>query len=98
MSVQEEGVVAPDQTQVLDSVNNDLDRIELWTAALSSFQRPPPAYLPNTVRADERMILPRDTALPLGEVVRSAFRDHPYIAVTIALGLGWVLGRTHRSW
>jgi hypothetical protein len=96
MAEQEEGVVAPAQTQVFDSVNNDLDRIEFWTAALSNFQHPPPAYQPNTIRADERMILARDTTAPLGEVVRSAFRDHPYITVTIALGLGWLLGCTHR--
>jgi hypothetical protein len=96
MAEQGEGVVVPAQTEVLDNVDDDLDRIELWTAALSSFQRPPPAYQSNTVRAGERMISARDTALPLGEV-RNAFRDHPYIAVTIAFGIGWLLGRMHRA-
>jgi hypothetical protein len=96
MAEQGEGVVVPTQTEVLDNVDDDLDRIELWTAALSSFQHPPPGYQPSTMRGDERMISARATALSLGEV-RNAFRDHPYIAVTIALGIGWLLGRMHRA-
>jgi hypothetical protein len=39
----------------------------------------------------------RNTALPLREVMRSAFRNQPYIAVTIALSIGWLLGRVHRA-
>jgi hypothetical protein len=98
MAEQGEGVVVSTQTEVLNNVDDDLDRIELWTAALSSFQHPPPAYQPSTVRGGERMMLARNTALPLREVMRSAFRKQPYIAVTIALGIGWLLGRMHRSW
>jgi hypothetical protein len=97
MAEQGEGVVVPTQTEVLDNVDDDLDRIELWTAALSSFQHPPPVYQPSTVRGDERMMLARNAALPLREVMRSAFRSQPYIAVTIALGIGWLLGRMHRA-
>jgi hypothetical protein len=33
------------------------------------------------------MISAHETALPLGEV-RNAFRDHPYVAVSIAFGIG----------
>jgi hypothetical protein len=95
MAEQGEGVVVPTQTEVLDNVDDDLDRIELWTAALSSFQHPPPVYQPSTMKGDERMISARDTALSLG--VRNAFRHHPYIVVTIALGIGWLLGRMHRA-
>jgi hypothetical protein len=40
MAEQGEGVVVPTQTEVLDNVDDDLDRIELWTAALGSFQLP----------------------------------------------------------
>jgi hypothetical protein len=54
MAEQGEGVVVPTQTEVLDNVDDDLDRIELWTAALSSFQHPPPGYQPSTMRGDER--------------------------------------------
>jgi hypothetical protein len=43
MAEQGEGVVVPAQTEVLNNVDEDLDRIELWTAELSSFQHPPPA-------------------------------------------------------
>jgi hypothetical protein len=70
---------------------------ELWTAALSSFQHPPPAYQPSTLRGHERMKLARNAAIPLTEVMRSAFRNQPYIAVTIAVGIGWLLGRMHRT-
>ena len=58
---------------------------------------PPPAYQPNTVRGDERMTSARNTTLPLREVMRSVIRKQPHIAVTIALGMGWLLGRMHRS-
>jgi hypothetical protein len=96
MAEQGERVIVPTQAEVLDNVDDDLDRIELSTAALSSFQHPPPAYQP-TVRGEKRMMSARNTALPLGEVVRDAFRNQPYIAFTIALGIGWLLGRMHRS-
>ena len=97
MAEQGEGVVVSTQTEVLNNVDDDLDRIELWTAALGSFQHPPPAYQASTVRGHERMMLARSTALPLREVMRSAFRNQPHIAVTIALGIGWLLGRMHRA-
>jgi hypothetical protein len=93
MAEQGGGVVVPTQSEVLDNVDDDLDRIELLTAALSSFEHPPPAYQPSILRGDERMMLARNTALPLREVMRSAFRSQPYIAVTIALGIG----RMHRA-
>jgi hypothetical protein len=53
MAKQGEGVVVSTQTEVLNNVDDDLDRIELWTAALASFQHPPPAYQPSTVRGHE---------------------------------------------
>jgi hypothetical protein len=54
MREQREEVVAPNPIEVLDNLDTDLDRIELWTAALSCFQHPAPEYLPDNVRSDER--------------------------------------------
>jgi ElaB/YqjD/DUF883 family membrane-anchored ribosome-binding protein len=39
---------------VFDNVDGDLDRIELWTAALGCFQYPAPQYQPDSVMSDER--------------------------------------------
>ena len=40
--------------------------------------------------------LARHTTSSLGEAVRNTLENQPYAAVTIALGLGWLLGRMHR--
>ena len=34
--------------EALNRLHDDLDRVELWTAALSSFQQPPPDYRPDS--------------------------------------------------
>ena len=104
---QVEGVVLPDPTAVFDNLDDDLDRIELWTAALSCFQHPAPEYQPGNVRCDEQegtvqgagrsTKVSLNTGSSLGEVVRNTFANQPYIAITISLGLGWLLGRMHRS-
>ena len=39
--------------EALERLQEDLDRVELWTAALSCFQRPVPDYQPS-----ERYLLP----------------------------------------
>ncbi len=39
--------------EALNRLQDDLDRVELWTVALSSFQQPPPEYGP-----DNEHILP----------------------------------------
>ena len=91
-----EGGVVSDPTEVLNSLDDDLDRIELWTTALSSFQHPAPLYQPNTARAAERLMVTCDNAFSLGGVVRGAFESQPFIVVTLAFGLGWLLGRTRR--
>jgi hypothetical protein len=39
--------------KALEQLHEDLDRVELWTAALHSFQRPVPDYQPG-----ERYLLP----------------------------------------
>jgi hypothetical protein len=54
MREQPEEVVAPHLIEVLDNLDDDLDRIELWTAALSCFQHPAPEYQPDNVMSDER--------------------------------------------
>jgi uncharacterized protein YjbJ (UPF0337 family) len=38
----------------------------------------------------------RKTASSFEDVVRHTIEDRPYTAAAIALGLGWLLGRTHR--
>lgn len=38
----------------------------------------------------------RKTVLSFEDTVRNTIEDRPYTAVAIALGLGWLIGRTHR--
>ncbi|MGB6446687.1 MAG: CsbD family protein [Xanthobacteraceae bacterium] len=38
----------------------------------------------------------RKKARSFEDMLRSTIEDKPYTAVAIALGLGWLLGRTHR--
>ena len=38
----------------------------------------------------------RKTALSFEDTLRNKIEDRPYTAVAIALGLGWLIGRTHR--
>jgi len=42
-----EEMIVQNLIQALEQLRLDLDRVELWTAALGSFQRPIPAYEPN---------------------------------------------------
>jgi hypothetical protein len=44
----------PNAVELLDNVDDDLDRIELWTAALSCFQHPAPEYPLDNVGSDEQ--------------------------------------------
>ncbi len=38
----------------------------------------------------------KDAASGITDVVRTTIEERPYTAVAIALGIGWLLGRTHR--
>src|ERR1700756_3951910 len=38
----------------------------------------------------------RTTALSFEDALRNTIEDKPYVAVAIALGLGWLIGSTHR--
>jgi hypothetical protein len=38
----------------------------------------------------------RKTASSFEDSIRRTIEDKPYAAVAIAIGLGWLLGRTHR--
>jgi len=38
----------------------------------------------------------KDAAASLTDVVQKTIEERPYTAVAIALGVGWLLGRTHR--
>jgi glycerate kinase len=154
MRERQEEVVIPNMVEVLDNLDDDLDRMELWTAALSCFQHRAPEYQPNNIMSDARegtarsmlnkakdrtahvaeplksatedlygqtgdasqvllcshslspeqrraagriMKVARSTASSFGDVVRNTIENQPYTAVAIALGLGWLLGRMHRS-
>lgn len=38
----------------------------------------------------------RKSASSFEDIVRQTIEDRPYMAVAVALGLGWLVGRTHR--
>ena len=42
-----EEMIVHNLIQALEQLRQDLDRVELWTAALGCFQRPVPMYEPN---------------------------------------------------
>ena len=46
--------------------------------------------------ADATTKTARDTASSFEKTLRATIENQPYTAVAIALGLGWLLGRTHR--
>jgi hypothetical protein len=48
MTKHAEDMVVRNLIEALDRLHDDLERVELWTAALSSFQKPAPEYEPDT--------------------------------------------------
>ena len=54
MSEQAEDLIVRNLIEALDRLHNDLDRIELWTAALSCFKGRAPEYQPG----DNHMLPP----------------------------------------
>ena len=46
MPEQAEDMIVRNLIEALGRLHEDLDRVELWTAALGSFQRPIPDYKP----------------------------------------------------
>jgi len=46
MPEQAQDTIVRNLIEALESLHQDLDRVELWTAALSSFQHPVPEYRP----------------------------------------------------
>jgi hypothetical protein len=46
MPDQAEDLIVRNLVEALDQLHQDLDRVELWTAALGCFQRPVPDYQP----------------------------------------------------
>ena len=38
----------------------------------------------------------RDTAVTFEKWLRETIETKPYVAVAVALGIGWLIGRTHR--
>jgi hypothetical protein len=57
--------------EALERLREDLDRVELWTAALGCFQQPAPSYEPN-----ERYLLSAKTASTKSASVKSS-SAHP---------------------
>jgi hypothetical protein len=47
MPEQAEDTIVRNLIEALERLREDLDRMELWTAALGSFQHPVPDYKPN---------------------------------------------------
>jgi hypothetical protein len=43
-----EDMIVRNLIEALNRLHDDLDRVELWTAALSDFQKPIPEYKPGT--------------------------------------------------
>ena len=54
MSEQAEELITRNLIEALERLHEDLDRVELWTAALSCFLHPAPAYEPG----DQYMLPP----------------------------------------
>ena len=52
-----EDLIVRNLIEALERLHEDLDRVELWTAALDCFQRPVPDYQPG-----ERYLLPTQRA------------------------------------
>jgi uncharacterized protein YjbJ (UPF0337 family) len=48
--------------------------------------------------ADDAAVAGRRAASSLESTLRDAIESQPYTAVFIALGIGWLLGRTRRPW
>jgi uncharacterized protein YjbJ (UPF0337 family) len=48
--------------------------------------------------ADDAAVAGRRAASSFESTLRDAIESQPYTAVFIALGIGWLLGRTHRPW
>lgn len=46
MEERAEDIIVRNLIQALDRLQQDLERVELWTAALGSFQQPVPEYHP----------------------------------------------------
>lgn len=42
-----EELIVRNLIEALNRLHDDLDRVEMWTAALRSFQRPAPEYRPD---------------------------------------------------
>jgi len=54
MTEHAEDMIVRNLIEALNRLHDDLDRVELWTAALSDFQKPIPEYQP-----ENEYLLPR---------------------------------------
>ncbi len=60
MSTQAEELITRNLIESLDRLHQELDRVELWTAALTCFLHPAPAYRPS----DQHMLPPLARSAP----------------------------------
>jgi hypothetical protein len=60
MSAQAEELIARNLVEALDRLHEELERVELWTAALTCFLHPTPAYQPT----DQHMLPPLVQSAP----------------------------------
>jgi len=60
MSAQAEELITRNLVEALDRLHQELERVELWTAALTCFVNPAPAYQPS----DQYMLPPRVQSTP----------------------------------
>jgi hypothetical protein len=60
MSAQAEELIARNLIEALDRLHQELERVELWTAALTCFRHPAPAYQPS----DQYMLPPLSQSVP----------------------------------
>ena len=60
MSAQAEDLITRNLIESLDRLHEELERVELWKAALTCFLRPAPAYQPG----DQHMLPPLDLSAP----------------------------------
>jgi hypothetical protein len=61
MSAQAEDLITRNLIESLDRLHEELERVELWTAALTCFLRPAPNYQPG----DQHMLPPLGSSPPL---------------------------------
>lgn len=72
------------------------NRMEVQGAAERAQGRAEQIYGRAADAAGETVAGARATARSIEDTVRDTIENRPYVAAALALGIGWLLGRTHR--